>query len=52
MKNARLVYEFLEGKGIIVRDRSKMPLCDSSLRITVGTPEENMVLIRALRQIE
>ncbi len=48
MKNARLVYEFLEGKGIIVRDRSKMPLCDSSLRMTVGTPEENRALINAL----
>lgn len=49
MNNARLVYQFLEGKGIIVRDRSKMPLCENCLRITVGTPEENRALLTALK---
>ena len=32
------IYNFLVNKGIIVRDRSKIDLCEGSLRITVGTP--------------
>jgi histidinol-phosphate aminotransferase len=49
MKNARSVYEFLVEKGIIVRDRSKVLLCEDSLRITVGSEEENKALIEALK---
>ena len=45
MKNARTIYEQLCDKGIIVRDRSKVVLCDDCLRITIGTPEENKQLI-------
>ena len=48
MKNARKVYDQLSAKGIIVRDRSKVILCDDCLRITVGTPEENQQLISEL----
>ena len=48
MKNARNIYEQLCQKGIIVRDRSKVVLCEDSLRITVGTPEENKKLIEEL----
>jgi histidinol-phosphate aminotransferase len=42
------VFDFLIEKKIIVRDRSKVSLCEGYLRITVGTPEENGMLIRAL----
>lgn len=49
MKNARKVYEFLVEKGIIVRDRSKVMLCEDSLRITVGSAEENRTLIEAMK---
>jgi histidinol-phosphate aminotransferase len=49
IKNARRVYEFLVEKGIIVRDRSKVLLCEDSLRITVGSEEENKALIEALK---
>lgn len=44
MDNARTVYEYLANKGIIVRDRSRVVLCDDCLRITIGTPEENKLL--------
>lgn len=50
MKEARKVYEFLVAKGIIVRDRSKVMLCENSLRITVGSRTENETLIQALRE--
>jgi len=43
------IYNFLVKKGIIVRDRSKIDLCEGSLRITVGTPAENEILIDTLK---
>ena len=36
---------------IIVRDRSKVVLCEDTLRITVGTEEENLKLINALKSL-
>ncbi|HOS85141.1 MAG TPA: aminotransferase class I/II-fold pyridoxal phosphate-dependent enzyme, partial [Bacteroidales bacterium] len=48
--NAHNIYNYLVTKGIIVRDRSKIALCDDSLRITIGTPKENVLLIETLRQ--
>ena len=50
-KNPRKVYDFLVSKGIIVRDRSKVILCEDCLRITVGTKAENEVLMNSLREI-
>ncbi len=48
IKEARKVYEFLLTKGIVVRDRSNVKLCDNCLRITIGTEQENTVLVDAL----
>ena len=48
MKEARNIYEQLCSKGIIVRDRSKVILCEDCLRITIGTESENKKLIEAL----
>jgi histidinol-phosphate aminotransferase len=47
--NAGLIYENLNRTGIIVRDRSRVILCDNCLRITVGTPDENKRLIETLK---
>jgi len=47
--NPSELYQFLISKGIIVRDRSGVPLCKGSLRITIGSKEENRVLIAALK---
>jgi histidinol-phosphate aminotransferase len=46
--HARKLYEFLMSKGIIVRDRSALELCEDSLRITVGTENENTLLVDAM----
>ncbi|SHE95372.1 histidinol-phosphate aminotransferase [Mariniphaga anaerophila] len=51
MHDARGIYEFLQEKGIIVRDRSKVHLCEGSLRITIGSPDENEQLINALKEL-
>jgi len=47
---ARLLYEYLLSQGIIVRDRSALELCEDSLRITVGTEQENTLLVDAMYQ--
>lgn len=49
MHNATAVYTYLKEQGIIVRNRSNVLLCDDSLRITVGTPEQNAQLIDKLK---
>jgi histidinol-phosphate aminotransferase len=46
--DAKGIYDYLAGLGIVVRDRSKVELCEGCLRITIGTPEENKKLIDAL----
>ncbi len=48
--DADALYACLVEKGIIVRNRNRVKLCGNCLRITVGTPEENDELIRALEQ--
>jgi histidinol-phosphate aminotransferase len=51
VENAPLVYRKLMEQGTIVRDRSRVTLCDNCLRITIGTPAENDILIRQLREL-
>lgn len=46
--DARNIYEELLKQGIVVRDRSNVKLCEDCLRITVGTEEENTLLVDAL----
>ena len=43
--NPRSIYQHLVNQGIIVRDRSKVELCEGCLRITIGTPAENDILL-------
>lgn len=45
------VYNKLVKKGIIVRNRNNVTLCRDCLRITVGTPEENDALLKALKSM-
>ncbi|WP_298525835.1 histidinol-phosphate transaminase [uncultured Christiangramia sp.] len=45
-------YMELIGKGIVVRNRSKQPLCENCLRITVGTASENQNLLKAFKELE
>lgn len=50
--NPKEIYQFMVNKGIIVRDRSKVELCEGCLRITIGTPNENKLLIEAFKNFE
>lgn len=44
-------YDQLLAKGIVSRNRTNQPLCENTLRITVGTQQENQKLIKALQEI-
>lgn len=49
--DARFRYQQLIEKGIVIRDRSTQPLCENTLRITIGTQAENIKLIEVLKEI-
>ncbi len=51
MKDAKEIYNYLLANAIVVRDRSKVELCEGCLRITVGTKLENDQLIETLKVV-
>lgn len=52
MKDSALIFNYLKQNGVVVRDRSKEPLCEGCLRITVGTKEENSTLLKLLKMYD
>ncbi len=50
MTDAQAIYNYLVDQGIIVRNRSRIQLCQNCLRVTIGTRTENNELVGALRQ--
>ena len=52
MTDAQRIYDYLVDEGIIVRNRTRVQLCQNCLRITIGTRTENSELLGALRQYQ
>ena len=52
VEDADHLYGYLASNAIIVRNRSKEVLCENCLRITIGTSEENLELIKILNAYE
>ena len=50
MTDAKKIYDYLVDRGIIVRNRHRVQLCQNCLRITIGMKGENNELLAALRQ--
>ena len=44
-------YNQLIDKGVVIRNRTTQPLCENTLRFTIGTAEENIKLLNALKEI-
>ena len=44
-------YDELIAKGIVIRNRTTQPLCENTLRLTIGTEVENKKLIEVLKQL-
>ena len=51
MDDAQKTYDYLVDCGVIVRNRTRVQLCQNCLRITIGSKAENNELIAALRQM-
>ncbi len=49
--NATKRYNQLLDQGIVIRNRTTQVLCENTLRFTIGTPEENKLLIHALKSL-
>lgn len=49
--NANKRYDELIAKGIVIRNRTTQPLCENTLRLTIGTESENALLIKALIEL-
>lgn len=49
--NASKRYDELIEKGIVIRNRTTQPGCENCLRFTVGTENENEILIKALKDL-
>ncbi len=50
--NADATYDFLLSKGIIVRNRNRVANCEGCIRITIGTEDENIEMLKALKEYE
>ncbi|MCF7941102.1 MAG: histidinol-phosphate transaminase [Spirochaetia bacterium] len=52
VSDADRLYQELKDRGIIIRNRTHEPGCTGCVRITVGSPQENLRLLEALRTLE
>ena len=50
VSDANRIYKYLIDCGIVVRNRNNVQLCENCLRVTIGSPQENNELLKALRQ--
>ena len=48
--DAEILYQFLAEHEIVVRNRTKETGCENCLRISIGTPEENDLLLSTLKK--
>ena len=48
---ADIIYQKLIEEKVIVRNRSKVQLCENSLRITIGTRAENELLLQKIKAL-
>ncbi len=49
VNDADAIYSYLIDRGIVVRNRNRVALCQGCLRMTIGSKEENNELLGALR---
>lgn len=49
--NAKKIYENLADQKVIIRDRSNLSLLQNTLRVTIGSMQENEKLINTLKEV-
>lgn len=50
LDDANALYQYLVDQSIIVRNRNTVSLCQGCIRITIGTPEENDILLSEIKK--
>lgn len=51
IENSQYIFEKLREEGIVIRNRNHEPGCENCLRVTIGTPEENEILKKHLKNL-
>ena len=52
VSDADALYDALVKEGVIVRNRSRVPLCKQCLRITIGLKEENEKMLATVKSFK
>jgi len=52
VKNASALLHFMKQSGVLLRDRSGLAGCQGCIRLTVGTPRQNKVVLKRMQQFE
>lgn len=50
-KDADKVYQGLIDKGVLIRNMNQKGLLNNCLRVTIGTPKENNIFLKALKKV-
>jgi histidinol-phosphate aminotransferase len=49
LQRAQELFDFLIREKVITRNRSSVPLCEDTIRITIGLPKENSILLEKVK---
>ena len=49
LQDAQALFDYLISEKVITRNRSNVPLCEDTIRITIGLPHENSVLLEKIK---
>ena len=49
LQDAQALFEYLIREKVITRNRSNVPLCEDTIRITIGLATENTILLEKIK---
>jgi len=52
VSNSQALTDFMQRSGILVRDRSGLKGCRNCVRLTIGTPKQNQLVLKKMKKFE
>jgi histidinol-phosphate aminotransferase len=52
VSNSRTLVDFMRRSGILIRDRSELSGCRNCVRLTIGTPKQNQLVLKKMKKFE
>jgi histidinol-phosphate aminotransferase len=52
VSNSRALVDFMRRSGILIRDRSELNGCRNCVRLTIGTPKQNQLVLKEMKKFE